>query len=75
MIISAFTEIELEFYRQTCNFVGNERDLFEMRSEGIPLEVIAEELHLTADAVKKKSQKVNNKIKRVKGTFEALTLH
>jgi hypothetical protein len=75
MIISAFTEIELEFYRQTCNFVGDERDLFEMRSEGIPLETIAEELHLTFDAVKKKSQKVNNKIKRVRSTFEALTLH
>lgn len=62
MVISDFTKPELDFFREYCNFVGAERMLFELRSEGVPLEEIAETLNLTADGVKKKSQKVNRKI-------------
>ena len=65
MIISEFTKPELDMFRDNCNFVGRELDLFEMRSRDIPLEVIAEELNLTADGVKKTSQKVNRKIKTI----------
>ena len=65
MVISDFTNIELDFLRQNCNFVNNETDLFELRSQGISLEEIAEALNLSVDGAKKISQKVNRKIKRV----------
>lgn len=65
MIVSAFTVPELNFFRDNCNFVGNEIDVFEMRSRGIPLEEIAEVLNMSAEGIKKVSRKVNNKIMRV----------
>lgn len=71
MIISDFTKPELDLFRNNCNFVGRELELFEMRSQDIPLEVIAEELNLTSDGAKKTSQKVNRKIQ----TIIALLMH
>lgn len=65
MIVSAFTVPELNFLRDNCNFVGNEIDVFELRSKGIPLEQIAETLNMSAEGIKKVSRKVNNKIIRV----------
>ena len=65
MIISDFTIPELNFFRQTCNFVGNESDLFELRSQGLSLEEIAEVLNLSVDGTKKISRKVNRKIAKV----------
>ena len=65
MIVSNFTVPELNFLRANCNFVGNETDVFEMRSKGIPLEEIAEMLNMSAEGIKKVSRKVNNKITRV----------
>lgn len=68
MIISDFTEIELEYYRDRCNFVGYEIDVFELRSKGIPLETIAEQMNMSVDGIKKVSRKVNTKISKI-GTF------
>lgn len=65
MIISDFTNIELDCLRKNCNFVGNESDLFELRSQGLSLEEIAEVLNLSVDGIKKISRKVNRKISRV----------
>ena len=65
MIISDFTNIELECLRKNCNFVGNENELFELRSQGLSLEEIAEVLNLSVDGIKKISRKVNKKIGRV----------
>ena len=65
MIISDFTKPELEFFRERCNFVGNEVGLFEMRSKGTSIEAIAEALNLSVDGAKKVSRKVNSKIARV----------
>ena len=65
MIISDFTEIELDHLRRFCNFVGNEKEVFDLRSRGIPLETIAEQINLSIDGVKKISRKVNRKIMRV----------
>ena len=65
MIVSDFTKQELDYYRENCNFVGNESNLFEMRSQGIPLEQIAEMLNMSVDGIKKVSRKVNSKIARV----------
>lgn len=65
MIISSFTEPELDRFRKLCNFVGDEIFVFEYRSQGIPLEDIAEILDLSVDGVKKISRKVNKKIIKV----------
>lgn len=65
MNISDFTKPELEYYREQCNFVGNEVGLFEMRSRGTSIEVIAEALNLSVDGAKKVSRKVNRKIVKV----------
>lgn len=65
MVISDFTRIELEYLRHSCNFVCHESGVFELRSQGLSLEEIAEVLNLSVDGVKKISRKVNRKIKRV----------
>lgn len=65
MIISDFTEIELDHLRDSCNFVCNEASVFELRSHGLSLEEIAEILNLSVDGVKKISRKVNRKIARI----------
>ena len=65
MVVSSFTVPELNYLRDNCNFVGTESDVFEMRSKGIPLEEIAEILNMSAEGIRKVSQKVNNKITRV----------
>lgn len=65
MIISEFTKPELDFLRETCNFVGSEKPLFEMRSRGVSLEEIADTLNMSVEGIKKVSRKVNSKISRV----------
>lgn len=65
MIISDFTIPELNYFREQCNFVGSEIDVFELRSKGVPLERIAEDICLSVDGVKKISRKVNKKILRL----------
>ena len=65
MIVSDFTIPELNYFRMNCNFVGLEKDVFEMRSKGIPLERIAEHLDMSVEGVKRISRKVNSKITRV----------
>lgn len=69
MVISDFTKIELDVFRDNCNFVGSERDMFDLRSQGIPLEAIAETLNLSLDGAKRISRKVNNKIIKVQAHF------
>lgn len=65
MIVSNYTIPELNYLRDNCNFVGLERDVFELRSKGITLERIAEHLEMSVEGVKRISRKVNNKIDRV----------
>ena len=65
MIVSDFTKPVLDYYRANCNFVGNEQQVFELRSQGISLEEIAENLNMSVEGIKKISRKVNNKILRV----------
>lgn len=65
MNIKDFTKPELDYFRENCNFVGDERTLFELRSEGIPIEQIAEILDRSVDGTKKISRKVNKKIIKV----------
>lgn len=65
MIIADFTIPELNYFRENCNFVGLEIRVFELRSQGISLEEIAEILNMSVDGVKKISRKVNRKIIKV----------
>ena len=65
MIISDFTKPELDLFRENCNFVGLELEIFDLRSRGVPLEAIAENLNLSVDGAKRISQKINTKIRRV----------
>ena len=65
MIVSDFTVPELDRFRRQCNFVGNETNVFELRSQGIPLEEIAETLNMSIENVKRISRKVNSKIIRI----------
>lgn len=65
MIIKDFTIPELDYFRKNCNFVGAEKQVFELRSQGIPLEEIAEMIDMSIDGIKKVSRKVNKKIIRV----------
>lgn len=65
MIISDFTEPELDYFRRSCNFTYMEETLFNRRAKGVPLERIAEELNISFDYARKISQKVNRKILKV----------
>lgn len=62
MRVSEFTVPELNILRDNCNFVGYERQVFELRSQGVPLEEIAETLNMSVEGIKKISIKVNRKI-------------
>lgn len=65
MNIADFTVPEIEYFRNNCNFVGLEKDLFEMRVNGNTLDEIAEALNISRDWAGKLSQKVNRKIIKV----------
>ena len=65
MIISEFTEPELNYFRKVCNFSPLELKLFDLRSQGITLDEIAEILNISRDWAGKISQKVNKKIIKV----------
>lgn len=65
MKICDFVKPELDFFRENCNFVNLETEIFELRSKGIPLEEIAETLNISSDTARKVSQKINKKIGKV----------
>ena len=65
MIISDFTASELEYFRENCNFVNLEKQIFERRAEGISLQQIAEDLDISYDYARHLSRKVNKKILKV----------
>ena len=69
MIVSDFTKPKLNVFRENCNCVGSEVDVFELRSQGVPLEQIAEMLDMSVTGVNKISQKVNKKIEDVKAIY------
>lgn len=65
MKICDFTVPELDRFRKECNLTKDERLLFELRANNIPLEECAERMNLSVSAIKQKSQKINSKIERV----------
>lgn len=65
MIIADFTKPELDYFRENCNFVNDEIDVFELRSKGHTMEEIAEMLNISIDKAYKISRKVKKKILKV----------
>ena len=65
MIVSDFTRPELNYLLDNCNFVGTEQMVFDLRSQGVSLEEIAEILNMSVEGIKKVSRKVNKKILKV----------
>lgn len=65
MIIADFTKPELDYFRENCNFVNDEIQVFEMRSKGRTMEEIAEMLNISIDKAYKISRKVKKKILKV----------
>lgn len=65
MIVCDFTQIEIDYLLEKCNFTDSERTLFVMRSKNFPLVQCSMSMNLSLDGVKKLSRKVNKKIIKV----------
>ena len=65
MKVYDFTVPELNYFRTYCNFTNDERPLFELRAQNMPLEQCAEQMNVSVSTAKRLSRKVNNKIIRV----------
>lgn len=64
MQIRDFTQTEADYLEAVCNFTEDENTLFQLRLKDVPLEVCAEKMNRSIDAVKQLSRKVNSKISR-----------
>ena len=60
-----FTEDEIEYLLNKCNFVNHEKVMFEMRARGCSISEVADVLNLSVEHAYHISQKVNKKIRRV----------
>nr|DAI50837.1 MAG TPA: Sigma factor AlgU negative regulatory factor, TRANSCRIPTION.96A [Caudoviricetes sp.] len=60
--VCEFIEPELDQFRAICNFVGLEKDVFELRARGYSLYEMSDMLDVDYDTVKRTSQKVTHKI-------------
>lgn len=65
MKIYDFTQPELDYFREYCNFTPDQRKLFDYRAQNIPLEQCAELMNVSLPTIKRLSRKVNNKIIKV----------
>lgn len=65
MEIYDFTELELEFFRNQCNFTPEEREYFELRSKDRKNYQIAMDMCVSESKVYSLARKVKNKMKRV----------
>ena len=62
MIISDFTQTEIDWLLKKCNFTQLEKELFLERAKGDTLDMISTDLNISSDWAGKLSQKVNRKI-------------
>ena len=60
-----FTEPEVEYFRQKCNFTEDERDVFELRVRGKSIVAISLALHMSESTVLRRLRGIKNKIVRV----------
>lgn len=60
--VCEFIEPELDRFRAICNFVGIEKDVFELRARGYSLYEMSDKLDIDYEVIKRTSQKVTHKI-------------
>ena len=65
MKIYDFTVPELDRIRHLANFTKDERQLFEIRSQGESLDTCAERMNISTATAKRISRRVNTKISKV----------
>lgn len=65
MIYHGLIRQEKEQIEEACNFTGQELQLFRMRASGESLERCAELMNVSVATVKRISQRVNRKIKKL----------
>ena len=55
MKVYDFTVPELNYFRTYCNFTNDERQLFELRAQNMPLEQCAEQMNVSVSTAKRLS--------------------
>lgn len=65
IIIHDFVRSELDMFRRECNFTPEEMFFFDLRAQGIPIQLIAEEMNISIGKADKLSRKVKDKMIRV----------
>lgn len=61
-MIHQYIAPQLEYYRHFCNFVGDEKTLFDLRASGCTLEECCELMNMDISSIKRLSRKVNKKM-------------
>ena len=65
MQIYDFVKSELDMFRRECNFTEEELQFFNLRSSGLTIEVIAEQMNISVGKANILSKKVKKKMIRV----------
>ena len=65
LTIQKFTIPQIEYYRSLCNFVGDEKRLFDLRAEGNTLEECCEAMRIDISKAKRISRRVGDKMRSV----------
>lgn len=68
--INKLTMPQLEYYRTFCNFVGDEKIFFELRSQGHTLDECCDLMFRELPSIKKLSKKVKDKMNYVSSMIE-----
>lgn len=63
--ICDFTTSEIKYFRENCNFTGEEELLFELRNKYFTLEQIAEKMNISPKTAYRINKRVKQKIIRV----------
>ena len=65
MKIREFTKPEIRYLLAECNFTSDERALFDMRCEDVPLEKCAELMNVSVSTVKRLNKRIKTKIDKL----------
>ena len=65
MKICDFTVPELNILLEQCNFTKDERVLFKLRANDIPLETCAEMINVSVSTIKRTNKRVKDKINKI----------
>ena len=65
MKIREFTKPEIRYLLAEGNFTSDERTLFDMRCEDVPLEECAERMNVSVSTVKRLNKRIKTKIDKL----------